>query len=498
MATRKKIPLITEDATLNIAAGLTLDISGADVDIVGSGAAVITFPSTTSTLATLTGTETLTNKTLTSPVIGSITNTGTLTLPTTTGTVALTSDITGTNSGTNTGDNSANTNYASDYRIANFVADVDYQSVLAEGVFADGDKTKLDTVDSNADVTGSNAPQAHTASHAVGGADAVFPADPGADKILQWDDSESALAWVDAGAGGATQLSDLSDVGVTTATDKNALMADGDSWESRALAEADISDLGTYSTDIHSNITALNAVSNTNTGDQTTIVGITGTKAQFDTAVTDGNITYDGDAPTAHKASHEDGGADEISIAGLLGTPAALSTHESDTTTHGTTGDIVGTTDTQTLTNKDLSSATNILPDGSVLQVIMGATSTQTFNTTDTLADTTLTATITPTSSSSKILAMVTHGETKNDTATSGVLITLLRGATGIMTPTNYLGYPTANLRVTCAFNYLDSPATTSATTYKTQFKRGIASTGTATVQEASGTSTIILMEIAA
>ena len=324
MATRKKIPLITEDATLNIAAGLTLDISGADVDIVGSGAAVITFPSTTSTLATLTGTETLTNKTLTSPVIGSITNTGTLTLPTTTGTVALTSDITGTNSGTNTGDNSANTNYASDYRIANFVADVDYQSVLAEGVFADGDKTKLDTVDSNADVTGSNAPQAHTASHAVGGADAVFPADPGADKILQWDDSESALAWVDAGAGGATQLSDLSDVGVTTATDKNALMADGDSWESRALAEADISDLGTYSTDIHSNITALNAVSNTNTGDQTTIVGITGTKAQFDTAVTDGNITYDGDAPTAHKASHEDGGADEISIAGLLGTPAAL------------------------------------------------------------------------------------------------------------------------------------------------------------------------------
>jgi len=42
------------------------------------------------------------------------------------------------------------------------------------------------------------------------------------------------------------QLSDLSDVGVTTATDKNALMADGDSWESRALVEADISDLGTY------------------------------------------------------------------------------------------------------------------------------------------------------------------------------------------------------------------------------------------------------------
>ena len=32
--------------------------------------------------------------------------------------------------------------------------------------------------------------------------------------------------------------------------------------------------------------------SGTNTGDQTSIVGITGTKAQFDTAVTDGNIAY--------------------------------------------------------------------------------------------------------------------------------------------------------------------------------------------------------------
>lgn len=38
----------------------------------------------------------------------------------------------------------------------------------------------------------------------------------------------------------------------------------------------------------------------TNSGDQTTIVGITGTKAQFDTAVTDGNFLYVGDAPTAH------------------------------------------------------------------------------------------------------------------------------------------------------------------------------------------------------
>ena len=36
-------------------------------------------------------------------------------------------------------------------------------------------------------------------------------------------------------------------------------------------------------------------LSGSNTGDQTSIVGITGTKAQFDTAVTDGNILYVGD-----------------------------------------------------------------------------------------------------------------------------------------------------------------------------------------------------------
>lgn len=38
----------------------------------------------------------------------------------------------------------------------------------------------------------------------------------------------------------------------------------------------------------------------TNTGDQTSIVGISSTKAQFDTALSDGNFMYIGDAPTAH------------------------------------------------------------------------------------------------------------------------------------------------------------------------------------------------------
>lgn len=42
-------------------------------------------------------------------------------------------------------------------------------------------------------------------------------------------------------------------------------------------------------------LTVLGNTSGTNTGDQTSIVGITGTKAEFNTAVTDGNFLYVGD-----------------------------------------------------------------------------------------------------------------------------------------------------------------------------------------------------------
>jgi len=60
--------------TLTIPSGQTLDISNATV-------------STPSSIVTLTGSQTLTNKTLTTPVISSISNTGTLTLPTSTDTL---------------------------------------------------------------------------------------------------------------------------------------------------------------------------------------------------------------------------------------------------------------------------------------------------------------------------------------------------------------------------------------------------------------------------
>ena len=62
---------------------------------------------------------------------------------------------------------------------------------------------------------------------------------------------------------------------------------------------------------------------------------------------------------TSHSSLHENGGSDEINLSGLSGTPADLTSHIADTTTHGTVGDIVGTSDSQEITNKKFGGAVN-------------------------------------------------------------------------------------------------------------------------------------------
>jgi hypothetical protein len=86
------------------------DITGvtAGTGLSGGGTSgSVTVSIDTATTVDKTTAQTLTNKTLTSPIISTISNTGTLTLPTTTGTVALTSDITVTASSSNTFTNKA-------------------------------------------------------------------------------------------------------------------------------------------------------------------------------------------------------------------------------------------------------------------------------------------------------------------------------------------------------------------------------------------------------
>ena len=142
--------------------------------------------------------------------------------------------------------------------------------------------------------------------------------------------------------------------------------------------------------------------------------------------------------------------------------------------------------------------ATTKLGAGAVLQVVNATTGTYVGSTTNTLVNTGLTATITPTSSSNKILVLAEqNGLTK--IGNNYMELVLLRGATQIATFGNAIGYTatSADNRIGGAgMCYLDNPNTTSATTYKTQFKS--ASNGAdVAVQDNSGLSTITLIEIA-
>ena len=103
-----------------------------------------------------------------------------------------------------------------------------------------------------------------------------------------------------------------------------------------------------------------------------------------------------------------------------------------------------------------------------VLQVVSATTSTITSATIIAYVDTTLTVTITPQSSTSKIFVMVNQSLFV-DTANNECNYRLLRGATALQTQ-KAPAFSSAGTTVgQGVFMYLDSPATTSATTYKTQ-----------------------------
>jgi hypothetical protein len=85
---------LTGNADTATALATVRTIAGQSFDGSANIAIASTDLSNTSNITLNNATQTLTNKTLTTPVISTISNTGTLTLPTSTGTVALTSDIT--------------------------------------------------------------------------------------------------------------------------------------------------------------------------------------------------------------------------------------------------------------------------------------------------------------------------------------------------------------------------------------------------------------------
>jgi hypothetical protein len=149
------------------------------------------------------------------------------------------------------------------------------------------------------------------------------------------------------------------------------------------------------------------------------------------------------------------------------------------------------------------------LPTGSVLQVVQAtySTASYTFNTTSsTLVATGLTATITPKSSTSKIL-VICHTNTYNNSSSGATqLLSLYRGSTNLNTggTTSTAGFTPAyaGSDALCApysIVYLDSPATTSATTYQIYAATNIGTMGVnVSIGFATNSiSTLTLMEIA-
>ena len=141
---------------------------------------------------------------------------------------------------------------------------------------------------------------------------------------------------------------------------------------------------------------------------------------------------------------------------------------------------------------------------GKVLQVVQGVLSAVASSSSSTLADTGLTASITPLFSTSKILITASMSSCGKETNDTYLRLALLRGSTIIQYFENiggYTGSSSSNYIGTCAATYLDSPATTSSTTYKVQLSSGnnnaivYISGVAATLQPKS---TITLMEIAA
>lgn len=137
---------------------------------------------------------------------------------------------------------------------------------------------------------------------------------------------------------------------------------------------------------------------------------------------------------------------------------------------------------------------------GKILQVVQGTTTTEVTNNTDTFADTTLSASIIPSATTSRIMILVTQNSCykTNGNASNAHMFRIVRGSTSIWT-TQFVGWTDSatKLESTYHFSYVDSPSTTSATTYKTQF-RNFPNAAGVVVQESTAPSNIILLEIGA
>jgi len=133
---------------------------------------------------------------------------------------------------------------------------------------------------------------------------------------------------------------------------------------------------------------------------------------------------------------------------------------------------------------------------GKVLQVL-STTAGNTSSSTSTYVDH-ISLSITPSSTSSKVLVLFAAGNVAKSN-NAGLQSKLVRGATDILQITTIAAYTggTVDNRIgAIAANYLDSPATTSATTYKVQIN-SYYNNASVQINPNDDKSTLVLMEIA-
>jgi len=154
-----------------------------------------------------------------------------------------------------------------------------------------------------------------------------------------------------------------------------------------------------------------------------------------------------------------------------------------------------------TIVNADINASaaiagTKLSGAGKVLQVVSTFNSTN-YSTSSASYQDGFSASITPSSASNKILVIGHTGSCDSDTAGNNITITVFRDATDLAAGNFFAGakFESANALGNISFVNLDSPNTTSSTTYTVKFKKGAG--GGSVYLNNSGKNSITLMEIA-
>jgi len=137
---------------------------------------------------------------------------------------------------------------------------------------------------------------------------------------------------------------------------------------------------------------------------------------------------------------------------------------------------------------------------GKVLQIVQGTHATQVTTTSSSYVTTNLTASITPSSATSKILVQMTFlGDTGPGSGDHGGDFTIFRNSTDLLTRggDTYYNNNGLNIGMSVSMNYLDSPNTTSSTSYTAYMKARDSGTTMKSCHNNS-TGTVVLMEISA